>query len=913
MVGGGEVQPWGWHAGLLVRQDVASMSFAANPNRVRKTREDTEAAAAARQLKADKERIRRLLITIGDDVTKKVAGQIRGLAGALEDDVDAHGALLHETVLDCVKHLPLKTGIYAAFLARMRAKHADWCNDFVPQVMEALRAAVRTGQSSTAQLLLRFLVALGNCGELGITAVCTLLQEVLALSEGLRPAKGGDLGVFLALGSLPFVSPAAYAKSKEKIEELINQATAGYLATRNAQWKPVLRVLQNDDRPDGLEALVHALKSQKEAEWRSVTVMHPPGFEPVLEVAEGHAALPALGVTADEVRKSKVRVQIPLSSPRLMKTQDDGADDDLSLHDRWVLEDYLVTTIEMFGRDVEECTKQVLRIPVFHPQFETILVEMIFLQMLRLPSPNQLPLFYSRLLETVMQKQDTTRPLVKQCFKALIQRAPDLDEEGLDVLSEAFAYHLMLNGYEADWSLFTGDNVSDPALRFVRRTLERLQRLSFHQNLLHRLPEALHVYVPPEPLAATGLAPQEKGEYVRMLSFAKIKDADPKKVIAYCEHLRKKAPAKDEAGPPLAEPVGASVAAPEENANEPDAKRRKTNDGDAVQGGGEEDPPAEAAKEGDGAAAPSIVRDAGAVSDDDDDDDEAEGSRKRRRPQAAQEVKEEPKDEDQGNTSKAAASTGDVLAVSKPKEEEKEESKGDDFGEAPSEPWSLEEVVELFFCAALQNGSRTPTHLCKVLDSYASVFEALRPEAEDDVHEYMKVIARCVFAFWARSAQRVEITMDALLHRGILSPKCAVEHALADRGPQGCDSVAVWNLLNGVARKSLEQSQTVRVGLAMAKKEGKTDELEGRRRDFENAIQETAELFTIIFTGLVRNHQDFEETNASLRRVMSQRILAIGRKYHAFVKPLIDAAESRVPGVAHQPEIAAIFQSLSLL
>lgn len=257
--------------------------------------------------------------------------------------------------------------------------------------------------------------------------------------------------------------------------------------------------------------------------------------------------------------------------------------------------------------------------------------------------------------------------------------------------------------------------------------------------------------------------------------------------------------------------------------------------------------------------------------------------------------------EEEGVEGQAQASTAAAKADDKP------------FGEVPEEPLSLEMVVGLFVAAALQNGARTPTHMSKMLDVHQGVFAALRPEGEEEADEYMKTIVSCVFGFWSASSQRLEITIDAMLQRGLLSPRAVVEQALAERGPQGSDSIAVWNMINNVARKSLEQSQSVRVNLAIAKKLGKADELDKWRRQLDTAVQDTAELFTLIFTGLVRNHQDFEESDSLLRHIMLQRILTIGRKYHAFVKPLIDAAESRVPGVAHNPEIAAIFQSLGAL
>jgi len=221
--------------------------------------------------------------------------------------------------------------------------------------------------------------------------------------------------------------------------------------------------------------------------------------------------------------------------------------------------------------------------------------------------------------------------------------------------------------------------------------------------------------------------------------------------------------------------------------------------------------------------------------------------------------------------------------------------------------------VELFAVAMLQNGAKTPTHMSKMLDGYQKVFSKLRPDDEERSHAFSKIIVRCAFEFWRVSGQRLEITLDALLHRGIVTPRAVAEQALADRGPLGCDSLAIWNLINGVARKALERSTSAKVELAIAKKLEKVDAMARCKEHLDAAIQDTAELFTLIFTGLARNHQDFEERDALLRHVAQQRVLTIGRKYYAFIKPLIENASSRIPGVAHNPDIATIFQSLSTL
>merc|ERR1712113_1136707 len=121
---------------------------------------------------------------------------------------------------------------------------------------------------------------------------------------------------------------------------------------------------------------------------------------------------------------------------------------------------------------------------------------------------------------------------------------------------------------------------------------------------------------------------------------------------------------------------------------------------------------------------------------------------------------------------------------------------------------------------------RTPTHMNKVLDGYQQVFIKMRPSDEDELHNYKKSIVRSACAFWRQSGHRLEITLSTLLDRGIVTSRAIVEHILAERGPQGCDSMPVWNLMHSVARKSLESSQLVRAELAVAKRLGKTDVVE---------------------------------------------------------------------------------------
>ena len=168
--------------------------------------------------------------------TRKVVSQIRGLAAALEDDIPLHGDLIRRTLIECAKYLPVKSGIYAAWLSKMAEKHPEWSAGVVSNSLEELRAAIQGGRTANTQLLMRFLVSLANTGVVGVNGVLEFLKELMGLSRSLAPNKGGDFGCFMVLAQLPFLGAAAYQQAKETVDGLLAEA-AKHLESRDPKWK----------------------------------------------------------------------------------------------------------------------------------------------------------------------------------------------------------------------------------------------------------------------------------------------------------------------------------------------------------------------------------------------------------------------------------------------------------------------------------------------------------------------------------------------------------------------------------------------------------------------------------------------------------------------------------------------------
>ena len=543
------------------------MSCAANPNKPRKTQQELEVDAAAKKQKAEKDRIRKLIITLGDE-NKKVVSQIRGLAAALEDDIPLHGDLIRRTLIECAKYLPVKSGIYAAWLSKMAEKHPEWSAGVVSNSLEELRAAIQGGRTANTQLLMRFLVSLANTGVVGVNGVLEFLKELMGLSRSLAPNKGGDFGCFMVLAQLPFLGAAAYQQAKETVDGLLAEA-AKHLESRDPKWKSLLQTTAAGELLDRLEEIHKGLQGLSSNGWSSQVVLHVPGTQ---AAAAGLAGMPELkfDMTAEDFSKTRPRQPVPIVAAKLLTAQMD-AGESLSAADRWVLEDYVLLTVELFSSDVEECSKQLLRIPVLHPHFEAIVVEILFCQMLQLPAPRLAPLFYSRLMEVCAEKQSSMKKLIDEAFQSLFRSLTDLDEDCLDVLADAFACRLSNNNFQADFSLLIGPKTTDQAKRFwasqwpfspfcglrflvklpytktgallflgprllgilgfAQWTLQKLQRLLEHQNMMGKLPEALRSLAPAEPKPASGLPVVSKPQFGRMINLVRLKDANADKVM----------------------------------------------------------------------------------------------------------------------------------------------------------------------------------------------------------------------------------------------------------------------------------------------------------------------------------------------------------------------------------------------
>ncbi|CAN8005239.1 unnamed protein product, partial [Ixodes hexagonus] len=134
---------------------------------------------------------------------------------------------------------------------------------------------------------------------------------------------------------------------------------------------------------------------------------------------------------------------------------------------------------------------------------EYMIVEVIFGEMLRLPTSKNLEICYGSLLLELCKLQPSTMPQVlAQAVELLYERLDTMNTDCIDRFCSWFAYHLSNFQFRwtwDDWAEAVTLDALHPKALFLREALHRCLRLSYHQRILDFVPESFAPFVPAKP------------------------------------------------------------------------------------------------------------------------------------------------------------------------------------------------------------------------------------------------------------------------------------------------------------------------------------------------------------------------------------------------------------------------------
>eukprot|EP00922_Rhytidocystis_sp_ex-Travisia-forbesii_P008297 GHVS01012222.1.p1 GENE.GHVS01012222.1~~GHVS01012222.1.p1 ORF type:complete len:1075 (-),score=230.50 GHVS01012222.1:406-3630(-) len=451
-----------------------------------------------------------------------------------------------ETILECVKAVPYKIGIYSSLVglvtqqieisgnirqptARRRPEEEEdeeegkraggegsaWLRLLMRQLTFDLEIHLKRAEYRKAIMLTRFACALMGAHVLTPASVFDLLDAVINSSVKHEPGtcpqpEAVDMPVFIVLSSIPWFSRRHFEEHGPRICAYIEYA-GQYVKQRKCPWKKAVEVLREtgDEVPaDRLDTLVDAVKTMMQANWQSkatVRFYQQSQLALALEPPPGLSHHVMLPLTLPNIEGNDFVVNYrPIASTLRLPVTTDAVAQPLAKHDRWLVEDHVIWLMEAFQDNVDLCASMLVKIPVADEQFDYILIETVLSEMLRLPKccdasrPSDCSVFYFVLLQKLMKLMPQYQQIVQKAVHSMVNRIVDFDDEAFEILSEFLGY--WLSSTNCEWAFGNWLSVSKPAaplIRFVRRSMENLVTLVWRESVLSHVPEYVHEYVAP--------------------------------------------------------------------------------------------------------------------------------------------------------------------------------------------------------------------------------------------------------------------------------------------------------------------------------------------------------------------------------------------------------------------------------
>eukprot|EP01114_Cavostelium_apophysatum_P014517 TRINITY_DN3790_c0_g1_i1.p1 TRINITY_DN3790_c0_g1~~TRINITY_DN3790_c0_g1_i1.p1 ORF type:complete len:829 (-),score=226.89 TRINITY_DN3790_c0_g1_i1:25-2442(-) len=453
-------------------------------------------------------RLKSLIVRVGDKSTSSLESNLEGLAKALEDEVTKQKSTIVECIMRCVVALPVKIPVYGTLVGLINAKNFEVGADIVQRTSTQLQAALDNNQFNDIKYLTRFVGELVNSSVLPPSAIIDLLnqyleivaQELTSESSESHHQRRADFFLYVTLITLPFVGRELNERKQEDLQTMLN-IIQNFFSKRTAKPNPVLHIFESDAHEDymvNLWKIVSQLHQGNEMSdgapaWEVGSTLKPyASFEAVLNGSTSHA-FPSINIPS-----SNSTVLFP---HKIVFRLFDSDADKLNAIDKILIEDYVIDILYHFSLSHKDCIKMIQQFPI-EASFDHLLIETIFSQLFALPKPTFKEIYYAVLIVDWCKTKPALFPLIGRVIMNLFDRLDQLDVECNDRFSTWFAFHLSNFDFKwiwSGWDYILQSKEDNVRTRFVNAVLDKTMRLSYHERVKKSLPEEFHELMPEKP------------------------------------------------------------------------------------------------------------------------------------------------------------------------------------------------------------------------------------------------------------------------------------------------------------------------------------------------------------------------------------------------------------------------------
>lgn len=408
---------------------------------------------------------------------------------------------------ECATKLPEKLSIYSTFLGILNIRNPNFSEDLIDSFVTSLKRHLKSGQFTFVQRLIRFISDLVNVNFLSTKSVLKLYQAfVETINDTGSSQMRTDFYVYCVLSSIPWNAKLLYEKHGPEFDDILDNIKK-YLGKRQKDYMPLIKVWSNDDphpQEEYLDCLWIQIKKLDDNDWNESQIYRPyVSFENMLINSVPHD-FPYLSLPEFSEETS---FPLPRAIFRMFDYTDVPEEFILpGAHsiERFLVEEQLHSTISTYFLDRKLCANKLLNLRITPKiPLNYMIIEVIFSHLFTLPKAPQLELFYGALLLELCRLEPNFMPQVlAQATELLFERLPQMKTSCIERFSSWFAYHLSNFQYKwswEDWKETVEEEPESPRNKFLRDTLIRCMRLSYHQRMVDTIPESMQQLVPKNP------------------------------------------------------------------------------------------------------------------------------------------------------------------------------------------------------------------------------------------------------------------------------------------------------------------------------------------------------------------------------------------------------------------------------
>jgi len=448
------------------------------------------------------ERLRRLLIRIGEKSTSTLAECLEGLATAVKRDITDFEDLILHTLMDCVIHLGVKVPIHATLVGLITIWEPEFGGKVISRLRDKLLESIEKADMFKLRHYVRFLGCLQNSSVVLGSDVAKVLKKLMSQFKNENATNcQKDHVAHIVMSCLTFCGSVMSENYPEELRSLMTLLGAYMDKRGNSSWSDIMQPFKGEEtqKIKFLEDYWEGLKECDESGWTVESVLSPhEDFEHLKKCQQLEFIIPDFsdwdGTEGDPCDINKFGV---LELVRV--------DDKQNLIERSIVCEYLSDLLTVFSTDPQFAAEHIINLPLsFDHKF--LAMEAIFTHMLQLPEPSCRYVYYAKIIVELFDRQAKVWPkAVGRCLLHLFENMDHLDSELRSRLAQWFAFHLnnFGNNWPWDkWNFVVNLPEDSPRKQFCIEVLREQMQLGNWERVMNSLSNTFQPLMPKQPQGA---------------------------------------------------------------------------------------------------------------------------------------------------------------------------------------------------------------------------------------------------------------------------------------------------------------------------------------------------------------------------------------------------------------------------